>query len=119
MGLSQEEIEGAVRFSFSCMNTGEEIEETLKKLKDAVKKNRQMLSLAGKAERIADNGNAAGSGGKPAGTGVKNEIEMRDGKAELWIKRENTFIVRCGEVALKGMNKPYFERVLWNAYGKI
>jgi len=24
----------------------------------------------------------------------------------------NTFIVRCGEVALKGMNKPYFERVL-------
>lgn len=25
---------------------------------------------------------------------------------------KNTFIVRCGEVALKGMNKPYFERVL-------
>ncbi len=24
----------------------------------------------------------------------------------------NTFIVRCGEVALKGMNKPYFERML-------
>ena len=24
----------------------------------------------------------------------------------------NTFIVRCGEIALKGMNKPYFERVL-------
>ena len=22
------------------------------------------------------------------------------------------FIVRCGEVALKGMNKPYFERML-------
>ena len=51
MGLSQEEIEGAVRFSFSCMNTGEEIEETLKKLKDAVKKNRQMLSLAGKGRK--------------------------------------------------------------------
>lgn len=25
---------------------------------------------------------------------------------------KNTFIVRCGEIALKGMNKPYFERVL-------
>ena len=25
-------------------------------------------------------------------------------------KEKNTFIVRCGEVALKGMNKPYFER---------
>ncbi len=25
---------------------------------------------------------------------------------------KNTFIVRCGEVALKGMNKPYFERML-------
>ena len=22
------------------------------------------------------------------------------------------YIVRCGEVALKGMNKPYFERIL-------
>ena len=31
------------------------------------------------------------------------------------MNRENnlkTFIVRCGEVALKGKNKPYFERVL-------
>ena len=26
--------------------------------------------------------------------------------------KKNTFIVRCGEVALKGMNKPYFERML-------
>ncbi|WP_419824251.1 tRNA uracil 4-sulfurtransferase ThiI [Anoxybacterium hadale] len=25
---------------------------------------------------------------------------------------KNTFIVRCGEVALKGLNKPYFERML-------
>jgi thiamine biosynthesis protein ThiI len=24
----------------------------------------------------------------------------------------NIFIVRCGEVALKGLNKPYFERML-------
>jgi tRNA uracil 4-sulfurtransferase len=27
-------------------------------------------------------------------------------------KEKNTFIVRCGEIALKGMNKPYFERML-------
>lgn len=27
-------------------------------------------------------------------------------------EERNTFIVRCGEVALKGLNKPYFERVL-------
>ncbi len=26
--------------------------------------------------------------------------------------KKNLYIVRCGEVALKGMNKPYFERVL-------
>ena len=25
---------------------------------------------------------------------------------------QKTYIVRCGEVALKGMNKPYFERML-------
>lgn len=28
------------------------------------------------------------------------------------IEERNTFIVRCGEVALKGLNKPYFERML-------
>ena len=28
------------------------------------------------------------------------------------IDERNTFIVRCGEVALKGLNKPYFERML-------
>lgn len=28
------------------------------------------------------------------------------------IEEKNTFIVRCGEVALKGLNKPYFERML-------
>jgi len=27
-------------------------------------------------------------------------------------ENRNTFIVRCGEVALKGLNKPYFERTL-------
>lgn len=28
------------------------------------------------------------------------------------MNEQNIFIVRCGEVALKGMNKPYFERML-------
>ena len=28
------------------------------------------------------------------------------------MNEKNIYIVRCGEVALKGMNKPYFERVL-------
>jgi thiamine biosynthesis protein ThiI len=27
-------------------------------------------------------------------------------------KEKKIFIVRCGEVALKGLNKPYFERML-------
>ena len=27
-------------------------------------------------------------------------------------KKKNTYLVRTGEVALKGMNKPYFERML-------
>ena len=28
------------------------------------------------------------------------------------MNEQNIFIVRCGEVALKGMNKPYIERML-------
>ncbi len=32
---------------------------------------------------------------------------------------ENIFIVRCGEVALKGMNKPYFERMLVERIKKL
>ena len=32
---------------------------------------------------------------------------------------ENIFIVRCGEVALKGMNKPYFERMLLDRIKKL
>ena len=28
------------------------------------------------------------------------------------MNKQNILIVRCGEVALKGMNKPYFERML-------
>ena len=28
------------------------------------------------------------------------------------MENRNIYIVRCGEVALKGLNKPYFERML-------
>lgn len=35
------------------------------------------------------------------------------------IGKENIFIVRCGEVALKGMNKPYFERMLVERIKKL
>ena len=34
-------------------------------------------------------------------------------------KKEHIFIVRCGEVALKGMNKPYFERMLAERIRKL
>lgn len=34
-------------------------------------------------------------------------------------KKEHIFIVRCGEVALKGMNKPYFERMLAERIKKL
>ena len=33
--------------------------------------------------------------------------------------KEHIFIVRCGEVALKGMNKPYFERMLAERIKKL
>lgn len=33
-------------------------------------------------------------------------------REENTMNEQNIFIVRCGEVALKGMNKPYFERML-------
>ena len=33
--------------------------------------------------------------------------------------KEHIFIVRCGEVALKGMNKPYFERMLVDRIKKL
>ncbi len=49
MGVSEEAVEGAVRFSFSCQNTEAEIDETLLKLKGAVAQNRRMLSIAGKS----------------------------------------------------------------------
>lgn len=35
------------------------------------------------------------------------------------INDEHIFIVRCGEVALKGMNKPYFERMLLERIKKL
>ena len=28
------------------------------------------------------------------------------------MNEQNIYIVRCGEIALKGMNKPYFEKTL-------
>jgi tRNA uracil 4-sulfurtransferase len=35
------------------------------------------------------------------------------------LENRNTYIVRCGEVALKGMNKPYFERMLVERMRKV
>ena len=35
------------------------------------------------------------------------------------MNKQNIFIVRCGEVALKGMNKPYFEKMLVNRIKKL
>lgn len=35
------------------------------------------------------------------------------------MKKEQIFIVRCGETALKGMNKPYFERMLADRIKKL
>ena len=35
------------------------------------------------------------------------------------LNQEHIFIVRCGEVALKGMNKPYFERMLVERIRKL
>jgi thiamine biosynthesis protein ThiI len=35
------------------------------------------------------------------------------------LDNRNVFIVRCGEVALKGMNKPYFERMLAERVKKL
>lgn len=51
MGLSDEEVEGAVRFSFSYLNTPEEMDIVLDKLKEAVSRNRKMLALAGKSAK--------------------------------------------------------------------
>lgn len=38
---------------------------------------------------------------------------------DMKLNQEHIFIVRCGEVALKGMNKPYFERMLVERIRKL
>ena len=77
MGLSDKEIEGAVRFSFSEFNTVEEM------------------------DYVAEN--------KTAVTGSRKlDLQIRYTAGDK-MNEQNIFIVRCGEVALKGMNKPYFE----------
>ena len=44
---------------------------------------------------------------------------MTDNPNNTINNREHIFIVRCGEVALKGMNKPYFERMLLDRIKKL
>lgn len=44
---------------------------------------------------------------------------MTDNPNNTISNREHIFIVRCGEVALKGMNKPYFERMLLDRIKKL
>ncbi len=39
--------------------------------------------------------------------------------SEKELNTEHIYIVRCGEVALKGMNKPYFERMLLDRIRKL
>ncbi len=46
------------------------------------------------------------------------EKNMR-GEMNEEMNKESIFIVRCGEVALKGMNKPYFERMLVERIRKL
>ena len=35
------------------------------------------------------------------------------------VEKKHILIVRCGELALKGMNKPYFERMLADRIKKL
>ena len=44
---------------------------------------------------------------------------MTDNPNNTINNREHIFIVRCGEVSLKGMNKPYFERMLLDRIKKL
>ena len=44
---------------------------------------------------------------------------MTDNPNNTINREEHIFIVRCGEVALKGMNKPYFERMLLDRIKKL
>lgn len=45
-------------------------------------------------------------------SGRVKEKAQQKGTEEKAMNEKNILIVRCGEVALKGMNKPYFERML-------
>lgn len=45
-------------------------------------------------------------------SGRAKEKAQEKGTEEKAMNEKNILIVRCGEVALKGMNKPYFERML-------
>ncbi len=51
MKLKDYEIEGAVRFSLSALNNSEQIAYTVEKVREAVEKNRKMLSLANKGRK--------------------------------------------------------------------
>lgn len=51
MGLAPDEIEGALRFSFTHKNTQEEIEYTVDKLKKAVAEHRRVMSIASGGRR--------------------------------------------------------------------
>ena len=42
-------------------------------------------------------------------SGRVKEKAQQKGTEEKAMNEKNILIVRCGEVALKGMNKPYFE----------
>ena len=44
---------------------------------------------------------------------------MTDNPNNTINNKEHIFIVRCGKVALKGMNKPYFERMLLDRIKKL
>lgn len=51
MGLASEELEGALRFSFTHKNTVEEMEYTVEKLKKSVAEHRRILSIASGGRR--------------------------------------------------------------------
>lgn len=52
-------------------------------------------------------------------TDKRKNAEHQEIKDQETGQQEYIFIVRCGEVALKGMNKPYFERMLLERIKKL
>ena len=52
-------------------------------------------------------------------TDKRKNAEQQEIKDQETGQQEYIFIVRCGEVALKGMNKPYFERMLLERIKKL